>query len=82
MNAVNAGRIAGPFSNRTISNFRVSPIGLVPQKTGRIRSITNLSSPIHGSVNDFIDTSCTSVQYSSFDRAVVMITKLGFLAQF
>jgi hypothetical protein len=31
---------------------------------------------------DFIDTSYTSVQYSSFDRAVVMIKKLGFKAVF
>jgi hypothetical protein len=38
-------------------------------------------SPINGSVNDFIDASYTSVQYSSFDRAVVMIKKLGFKAQ-
>jgi hypothetical protein len=44
-------------------------------------SPTNLSSPINGSVNDFIDTRYTSVQYSSFDRAVVMIKKLGFKAQ-
>lgn len=81
MNEVNAGGIAGPFSYRPISNLRVSPIGLVPKKTGGIRLITNLSSPINGSVNDFIDTSYTSVQYSSFDRAVVMIKKLGFKAQ-
>jgi hypothetical protein len=52
-----------------------------PKKTGGIRLITNLSSPINGSVNDFIDTSYTSVQYSSFDRAVVIIKKLGFKAQ-
>ena len=75
MNEVNAGRIAGPFSYRTISYLRVSPIGLVPKKTGGIRLTTNLSSSINGSVNDFIDTSYTSVQYSSFDRAVVMIKK-------
>ena len=81
MNEVNAGRIAGPFSYRPISNLRVSPIGLVPKKTVGIRLITNLSSPINGSVNDFIDTSYTSVQYSSFDRAVVMIKQLGFKPQ-
>jgi hypothetical protein len=81
MNEVNAGRIGGPFSYRPISNLRVSPIRLVPKKTGGIRLVTNLSSPINGSVNDFIDTSYTSVQYSSFDRAVVMIKKLGFKAQ-
>ena len=77
MNEVNAGR----NSYRPISNLRVSPIGLVPKKTGGIRLITNLSSPINGSVNDFIDTSYTSVQYSSFDKTVVMIKTLCFKAQ-
>ena len=48
----------------------------MPKKTSGIRLTTNLSSPINGSVNDFIDTSYTSVQYSSFNRAVVMITNL------
>ena len=56
MHEVNAGRIAGPFSYCPISNLRVSSIGLVPKKTGGIRLITNLSSPINGSFNDFIDT--------------------------
>ena len=81
MNEVNAGIIAGPFSYRHISNLRVSPSGLVPKTTGGIRLATNFSSPINGSVNDFIDTNYTSVQYSSFDRAVVMIKKLGFKAE-
>jgi hypothetical protein len=48
---VNAGRIAGPFCYHPISNLRVSPIRLVPKKTGGIRLTTNLSSPINGSVN-------------------------------
>ena len=76
MNEVNAGRIGGPFCYHPISNLRVSPIRLVPKKTGGIRLTTHLSSTINGSVNDFIDTSYTSVQYSSFDRTVVMITNL------
>ena len=81
MNEVNSGRIAGPFDHRPISNLRVSPIGLVPKKTAGIRLITNLSSPINNSVNDFIDEKYTSVQYSSFDNAVNMIKKLGFKAE-
>ena len=81
MNDVNTGKIAGPFSYRPISNLRVVSIGLVPKKTGGIRLITNFSSPINESVNDFIDTSYTSVQYASFDRAVVMIKQLCFKAQ-
>jgi hypothetical protein len=81
MNDVNAGIIAGAFSYRPISNLRVSPSGMVPKTTGAIRLTTNLLSPINGSVNDFIDASYTSVQYSSFDRAVVMIKQLGFKAE-
>jgi hypothetical protein len=81
VNEVNAGRIAGQCSYRPISNLKVSPIGLVPQKTGGIRLITNLSSSINGIVNDIIDSSYTSVQYSSFDKTVVMIKTLGFKAQ-
>lgn len=36
-----AGRIAGPFNSRPISNLRCSPIGLIPKKTGGIRLITH-----------------------------------------
>jgi len=72
-----AGRIAGPFNSRPISNLRCSPIGLIPKKTGGIRLITHLSYPPMQSVNDFIDERFTSVKYSSFDNAVSMVQKLG-----
>lgn len=81
MSEVKMGRIAGPFTERPISNLRVSPIGLVPKKTGGFRLITNLSSPPLHSVNDFIDKQLSSVQYSTFDNAVDIIKKLGFRAQ-
>jgi hypothetical protein len=35
-----------------------------------------LSYPPNVSVNDFIDEKSTSIKYSSFDNAVVMIQKL------
>lgn len=81
MSEVENGRIAGPFYYRPISNLRVSPIGIVPKKTGGFRLITHLSSPANGGVNDFIDEFYTSVKYSTFDHAVNMIKKLGFKAE-
>jgi len=58
---VDAGRVAGPFSQRPLPNLIVSPIGLVPKKTpGEYRMIHHLSYPTGESVNDFIDpASCT-----------------------
>lgn len=79
-NEIRNGRIAGPFKFRPISNLRCSPIGLVPKKTSGWRLITHLSYPPSNSVNDFIDSKFTSVQYSSFDNAVSIVKKLGYNA--
>ena len=71
-------RVEGPFTNRPISTLRVSPIGLVPKKTcGDFRLIHHLSYPAGDSLNDFIDPSDCTVQYTSFDNAVEMIQSLG-----
>jgi hypothetical protein len=74
------GRIEGPFEERPFQNFRVFPIGLVP-KTKTIdsswRLIHHLSYPIGRSVTDFIDPEFTSVQYTSFDKVLQTISKLG-----
>ena len=71
-------RVAGPFKERPISTLRVSPIGLVPKKSsGEFRLIHHLSYPAGESLNDYIDPSDCSVQYSSFDKAVDMIQSLG-----
>ena len=45
VNEIHLGRIAGPFQKRPISNFRCSPIDVVPKKTGGWRLITHLSYP-------------------------------------
>jgi hypothetical protein len=58
--------------------FRISPIGLVPKKEpGEYRLIHHLSYPPGDSVNDNIDPSLCSVQYTKFDNAVKMIQNLG-----
>lgn len=74
---IDLGRIAGPFIHRPISNLRCSPIGLIPKKTGGFRLITNLSHPVHNSVNSFIGTEYSTVKYSSFDHAISIIQRLG-----
>ena len=73
-----AGRVAGPFSLPPFENFRVSPIGLVPKKEpGEFQLIHHLSYPPGDSVNDNIDPSFCSVQYTKFDNAVKIVQKLG-----
>jgi len=77
MAEVNAGRMAGPYTFKPISNLRISPIGLVPKRTGGFRLITHMSFPYLDSVNDYIDPELTRVKYSDFDNAVSMVRRLG-----
>lgn len=75
---IQAGRVAGPFKERPLPNLIVSPIGLVPKKTpGEFRMIHHLSYPSGESVNDYIDPTLCSVQYTHFDEAVKLIQDLG-----
>ena len=77
---LNLGRIEGPFEERRFQNFRIFPIGLVPKtKTtdSSWRLIHHLSYPTGRSVTDFIDPEFTSVQYTSFDKVLQTISKLG-----
>ena len=69
--------MAGPFHSLPIPNLRISPIGSVPKKDGGIRIITHLSYPEGNSVNSFIDPELASVQYSSFDQVVEIVSNLG-----
>eukprot|EP00794_Sanderia_malayensis_P008298 gene8298-9181_t len=72
------GRLAGPFTNPPLDNFRTSPIGVVPKKdSSKLRMITDLSSPKGLSINDFIDDNQAAVSFSSFDTAARLIASLG-----
>ncbi|XP_033733376.1 uncharacterized protein LOC117322521 isoform X1 [Pecten maximus] len=71
------GRIMGPFSKPPIANFHISPIGVVSKSDGGWRMITHLSFPPSESINDFINPELCSVNYTSFDTVVEMISKLG-----
>ncbi|CAC5393622.1 unnamed protein product [Mytilus coruscus] len=80
---IQAGRIAGPFKNKPFSNLRLSPIGLVAKKpppgskTHGWRMIQHLSYPLGSSINSFIDPQLATVQYTSFDKVLGTISKLG-----
>ncbi|XP_053392697.1 uncharacterized protein LOC128555162 isoform X1 [Mercenaria mercenaria] len=75
-----ANRIAGPFTEIPLENFRVSPIGVVPKKEpGEFRMIHHLSYPRNSgdSVNDQIPSSCTEVSYESIEDAIANLKFMG-----
>ena len=74
---VELGRIAGPFPYKPLHNLRISPVGLIPKNDGSWRLIHHLSYPYGASFNDFIDTKYCSVNYTSFDTALNMFSRLG-----
>lgn len=70
--------MAGPFLSLHFSNFRVSPLGIVPKKElNSFRPIHHLSFPKGNSLNDDIDASLSSVSYSFFEDAVQIIRRFG-----
>lgn len=71
------GRILGPFTFPPTSDFRASPIGVVPKKEpGDFRMIHNLSYPREGdSINKGIPKDLTSVHYSSIYDAISYIKR-------
>ena len=76
---IEMGKIAGPFNERPFANLRLSPIGVVrkkPPSTGW-RLIQHLSFPLGKSVNDGIDPVFSTVQYTSFDKVLDSVAKLG-----
>lgn len=74
---IEAGRVVGPFKAPPFSNFRTSPIGIVPKKApNEFRLIRHLSYPRGSSVNDFIPDECSSVHYASISDAIHILKKL------
>ncbi|KAJ1119854.1 hypothetical protein NDU88_008039 [Pleurodeles waltl] len=72
------GRVAGPFIHPPLSNFIVSPLGIVPKKEqGKYRLIHHLSFPKGSSVNDYLEEGTCSVCYASFDEAVDLVRAAG-----
>lgn len=72
------GRISGPFDFPPFSDFRLSPLGLVPKKElNKYHLIHHLSFPDGSSLNDQITDDLLSVLYASFEQAVQKIQLLG-----
>jgi hypothetical protein len=60
------------------STPRISPIRPFPYKApGEYKMIHHLSYPSGVSINDFIDPTLCTVQYTSFDEAVKLVQALG-----
>ena len=59
-----------------MSNFHVSPIGVIPKSDGGWRLITHLSYPAGSSINDGIDDELCSVEYTKFDKVADMVFSL------
>lgn len=78
-------RLAGPLESTPFTEFRVSPLGVVPKKVpGEFRMIHHLSFPSGSSVNDGILSANTSVQYATIADAIGLIKQYGkgcFLAK-
>lgn len=72
-----AGRLSGPFAKSPYTNYRISPIGLVPKKDGNFRLIHDLSYPKGSSVNDGIPAECRSVSYEPLNNAISYILSQG-----
>ena len=71
------GRIVGPHdAPPPYSNYRVSPLAVVPKKApGEFRMIHHLSYPEGSSINDFIPRDMSSVQYATIQDATYFINQ-------
>ncbi len=73
---VQLGRMAGPFDQPPIPNFRSSPLGAVPKDQTKFRIINHMSFPRTGqSVNSDIDK--LECNLGSFDEAVKLVLQAG-----
>ena len=75
---IQAGRVAGPFKHPPFPDLHCSPLGLVPKaQPNQFRLIHNLSSPLGNSINHFIPSYESKVQFAKFDDAIKIAKKLG-----
>lgn len=73
-----AHRLAGPFDSPPFPQFRISPLGIVPNKSlGEYRLIHHLSYPYGSSVNDGIAFENCTVTYARIDDAIQLIRSAG-----
>lgn len=73
-----AYRLAGPFHSPPFNDFRVSSLGVVPEKTpGEFRMIHHLLFPNGSSFNDGIPPEHTSVKYATIEDAICLVKQNG-----
>ena len=74
-----AGTVAGPFSQPPLLVLHVSRFGVIPKRhqPGKWRLILDLSNPAGHSVNDRIAGEDYSLQYMKVDDIIVGIMRLG-----
>lgn len=69
-----AYRLAGPFHSPPFTDFRVSSLGVVPEKSpGEFRMIHHLLFPNGSSFNDGIPPEHTSVKYGTIEDAMCLV---------
>lgn len=74
---IQENRIAGPYHSPPFVNLRCSGLGVVPKKDGGWRLIYHLSAPTNQSINDYIDPTTYSLQYSTIDDAIKICHEVG-----
>lgn len=74
-----AGRLLGPFRPGQIPGLQVSRFGVIPKgrNTGKWRLITDLSFPKDYSINDGIDPTLCTLQYTSIDKIARAAHRVG-----
>ena len=66
-----------PFDTKLFPTMYVSGVGVVPKKSGKLRLIHHLSSPLGRSVNDGIPKDDFSLHYVTIDDAISAILAAG-----
>ena len=68
---IDAGRILGPFHEKSFDTFQCNPLGIVPKKTPeKFGAIMDLYYPHGDVINNFIDKEEFFLRYVTVDRAV------------
>ena len=71
------GETAGPFDSKPFPAMHVSGVGVVPKKSGKLRLIHHLCSPLCRGVKDRIRKADFSLQYVTTDDAISAILAAG-----
>ena len=76
---VAGGRMLGPYRDSLVGDLHVNRMGVIPKghTPGKWQLITDLSYPAGGSVNDGIDASLCSLQYTTVEAVANRALSLG-----